>query len=166
MRVLLDGSDLRKPHSTALECLSTVRALDGDLIAGYPTLNAVGVGRDGQQALLYHHTYSPLESGFKSEGDKVKHAIETVTRALRQVGVGRYGYSTGVSMMLKSSPDCSRVTLALSSVLSTTARCVLPPVAKSSSSLRPFNHSLLSVRSRCCDLFSKKANAKSDLSLP
>ena len=89
VRVLLDGSDLRKPHSSALECLSTVRALDGDLIAGYPTLNAVGVGRDGQQALLYHHTYSPLESGFKSEGDEVKHAIETVTRALRQVGVGR-----------------------------------------------------------------------------
>ena len=66
-----------------------MRALDGDLIPGYPTLNAVGVGADGVQALLYHHTYSPLESGFKSEGDEVKHAIETVTRALKQVGVGR-----------------------------------------------------------------------------
>jgi len=89
VRVLLDGSDLRKPHSTALESLSTVRALDGDLIPGYPTLNAVGVGSDGVQALLYHHTYSSLESGFKSEGDEVKKAIEAVTRALRQVGVGR-----------------------------------------------------------------------------
>jgi len=89
VRVLLDGSDLRKPHSTALECLSTVRALDGDLVPGYPTLNAVGVGADGVQALLYHHTFSPLESGFKSEGAEVKKAIETVTQALRQVGVGR-----------------------------------------------------------------------------
>jgi len=89
VRVLLDGSDLRKPHSTSLEYLATVRALDGDLIPGYPTLNAVGVGSDGVQALLYHHTYSPLESGFKSEGAEVKQAIEAVTRALRQVGVGR-----------------------------------------------------------------------------
>ena len=89
VRVLLDGSNLRKPHSTSLEYLSTVRALDGDLIPGYPTLNAVGVGSDGQQALLYHHTYSSLESDFKSEGAEVKKAIEAVTRALRQVGVGR-----------------------------------------------------------------------------
>ena len=66
-----------------------MRALDGDLIPGYPTLNAVGIGADGVQALLYHHTYSPLESVFGSEGDEFERAIEGVTQALRQVGVGR-----------------------------------------------------------------------------
>ncbi len=89
VKVILDGSDLRKPHSSSLEFLSTVRALNGDLIPGYPTLNAIGIAPDGQQALLYHTTFSPLEPGFKSEREEVRLAIQAVTTALRAVGVGR-----------------------------------------------------------------------------
>jgi hypothetical protein len=89
VKVILDGSDLRKPHSSSLEFLSTVRALNGELIPGYPTLNAIGIGPDGQQALLYHTTFSPLEPGFKSEREEVRLAIQAVTTALRAVGVGR-----------------------------------------------------------------------------
>ena len=89
VKVILDGSDLRKPHSTSLEFLSTVRALNGDLIPGYPTLNAIGIGGDGLQALLYHRTFSPLEPEFKSEREEVRTAIEAITAALRAVNVGR-----------------------------------------------------------------------------
>ena len=89
VKVILDGSDLRKPHSTSLEFLSTVRALNGDLIPGYPTLNAIGVGGNGVQALLYHKTFSPLEPEFKSEREEVRLAIDAITAALRAVGVGR-----------------------------------------------------------------------------
>lgn len=89
VKVILDGSDLRKPHSTSLEFLSTVRALNGDLIPGYPTLNAIGIGANDVQALLYHKTFSPLEPEFKSEREEVRKAIEMITVALRAVGVGR-----------------------------------------------------------------------------
>lgn len=89
VKVILDGSDLRKPHSSSLEFLSTVRALNGDPIPGYPTLNAIGIGTNGQQALLYHTTFSPLEPGFISEREEVRLAIQTITTALRAVGVGR-----------------------------------------------------------------------------
>lgn len=89
VRVILDGSDLRKPHSSKLEHLSTVRALDGDLIPGYQTLNAVGIASTGVQALLYQHTYSPLEPAYKSDNDQVRTAILEINRALRAVGVVR-----------------------------------------------------------------------------
>jgi Transposase DDE domain len=89
VKVILDGSDLRKPHSSSLEFLSTVRALNGDPIPGYPTLNAIGIAPNGTQALLYHTTFSPLEPGFKSEREEVRLAIQAITTALRAVGVGR-----------------------------------------------------------------------------
>ena len=89
VRIILDGSDLRKPYSTSLEHLTTVRALNGDLIPGYCTLNAVGISSTGVQALLYQKTFSPLESGFKSERDEVRMAIQEITKALRNAGVGR-----------------------------------------------------------------------------
>ncbi len=84
-----DGSDLRKPHSQQLEYLATVRALDGDPVSGYPTLNAIGLAGDGTRALLYHTTYSPLASGFRSENAQVHAAIRAIVAALRRVGVGR-----------------------------------------------------------------------------
>jgi Transposase DDE domain len=89
VKVILDGSDLRKPYSTSLEYLDTVLDLNGDPVAGYPTLNAIGIGQNGKQALLYHKTYSSLEDGFKSEREEIRIAIQTVTTALRAQGVGR-----------------------------------------------------------------------------
>ena len=89
VKVILDGSDLRKPYSTSLEHLDTVLDLNGDPVAGYPTLNAIGIGKNGKQALLYHKTYSSLEDGFKSEREEIRIAIQTVTSALRAQGVGR-----------------------------------------------------------------------------
>ena len=57
VKVILDGSDLRKPHSTSLEYLDTVLDLNGDPVAGYPTLNAIGIGQNGKQAFLDPKTH-------------------------------------------------------------------------------------------------------------
>lgn len=89
VRVILDGSDLRKPYSTDLEFLSTVRALDGDLIPGYCTLNAFAFTNTEIQTLLYHKTFSPQNPSFKSERDEVHTAILEISTALRAAGVGR-----------------------------------------------------------------------------
>ena len=87
--VILDGSDLRKPHSKKLEHLSTVRALDGDLVPGYPTLNAPGLAADGTRALLYHTTYSHDMPGYTSDNAIVHQAVRAIVKALRQAGVLR-----------------------------------------------------------------------------
>ncbi len=89
VKVILDGSDLRKPHSSSLEFLSTVRALNGDLIPGYPTLNAIGIAPDGTQALLYHTTFSPLKPGFKSEREASGMASCANTKAVRARVAGK-----------------------------------------------------------------------------
>jgi hypothetical protein len=73
--VIIDGSDLRKRYSQKLEHLSSVRSLEGTLVAGYPTLNAIGIAEDGTKALLYHETYSSEASGFKSQNELVNAAL-------------------------------------------------------------------------------------------
>lgn len=89
MVVILDGSDLRKPHSQALEHLDTVRDLKGQPVAGYRTLNAIGLTPDGHQTLLYHTLYSTLAPGFTSENTVILQALTRITQALRAVGVLR-----------------------------------------------------------------------------
>lgn len=87
--VVLDGSDLRKPHSQKLEYLDTVRDLKGHPIPGYHTLNALGLTPEGRQTLLSHTTYSSQAPGFLSENAIVLQAIKQIVRSLREVGVGR-----------------------------------------------------------------------------
>ncbi|AZI44106.1 hypothetical protein EHF33_14425 [Deinococcus psychrotolerans] len=85
----MDGSDLRKPHSQALEHLSTVRSLDGHLVSGYPTLKAIGLTPDGRRTLLYHTLYSPQAPGFTSANTVIINAIKRIVQALRAAGVGQ-----------------------------------------------------------------------------
>ena len=87
--VVLDGSDLRKPHSQTLEYLDAVRDLKGQLIPGYHTLNAIGLTPEGRQTLLYHTTYSTRAPGFTSENTIVLQAIRQIVGSLREAGVGR-----------------------------------------------------------------------------
>ncbi len=87
--VILDGSDLRKPHSQALEHLSTVRTLDGHPVSGYPTLNAIGLTPDGKRRLLYHTLYSPKAPGFSSANTVILDATKRIVLALRAAGVKR-----------------------------------------------------------------------------
>lgn len=79
--LVLDGSDVRKPHSQQLPDLMRVRALDGRLVPGYRTLNVLGVTPQ-QRALLYHRLFSSQEAGFLSEPLETQTALQTVSRRL------------------------------------------------------------------------------------
>lgn len=87
--VVMDGSDLRKPHSQALEHRSTVRTLEGGPVSGYRALNAIGLTPDGRRALLYHTLYSPKAPGFTSANTVIIDATLSIVQALRAAGVGR-----------------------------------------------------------------------------
>jgi hypothetical protein len=80
--VVLDGSDLRKPHATAMEHLQRVRKADGTgTVPGYATLNALGIA-PGKRGLLFHKLFSSTEPGFRSEPTERVAAIANVGAAL------------------------------------------------------------------------------------
>ena len=80
--VVFDGSDLRKPHAACMEHLQRVKALDGGLVNGYRTLNAIGMGTGGRRGLLYHTLFSSHAPGFLSEPHETRSAIRSVGAAL------------------------------------------------------------------------------------
>jgi hypothetical protein len=84
--VLLDGSDLRKPHAQTMEALQRVRPLKGaGTVPGYRTLNAIGVGRR-RRGLLYHRLFSSRADGFLSESAETQAALAAVGAALAPLG--------------------------------------------------------------------------------
>jgi hypothetical protein len=84
--VLLDGSDLRKPHARAMAHLQRVKRLSGEgTVPGYRTLNALGVGRQ-RRGLLYHRLFSSTAPGFKSEPDETQRALTSIGAALTPLG--------------------------------------------------------------------------------
>jgi hypothetical protein len=60
--LLHDPCDIRKPYAAELECLGTVRALDGRPVPGYQTFNTVVLDEHG-------HTPQPLDVTVYSNGD-------------------------------------------------------------------------------------------------
>jgi hypothetical protein len=80
--VILDGSDLRKPHATAMAGLQRVPRLAGrGTVPGYRTLNAIGIG-PAKRGLLYHRLFSSTAPDFVSESDETRTAIRSVAAAL------------------------------------------------------------------------------------
>lgn len=80
--VLVDGSDLRKPHAQMMEGLQRVKRLHGvGTVPGYRSINAVGVGQR-RRGLLYHHLFSSTAPGFLSESAETQAALASVGTAL------------------------------------------------------------------------------------
>lgn len=80
--VLVDGSDLRKPHARAMEALQRVKRLHGEgTVPGYRTINAIGVGYQ-RRGLLYHRLFSSQATGFLSESAETQAALASVGAAL------------------------------------------------------------------------------------
>jgi hypothetical protein len=80
--VLVDGSDLRKPHAQAMEALQRVKRLDGQgMVPGYRSINALGVGCR-RRGLLYHRLFSSQMPGFLSESAETQAALASVGAAL------------------------------------------------------------------------------------
>jgi hypothetical protein len=81
--LILDGSDLRKPHAQCMEALQRGRPLaGGGLVPGYPTLTVLGLGGAGRRGLLYHRLYSSQAEDFVSAPSETRQAIRTVGEAL------------------------------------------------------------------------------------
>jgi hypothetical protein len=81
--VVVDGSDLRKPHAERMEHLQRVKRLGGEgLVNGYRTLNAIGMSRGGRRGLLYHRLFSSHAPDFVSEPEETRAAIRSVGTAV------------------------------------------------------------------------------------
>jgi hypothetical protein len=80
--VILDGSDLRKPHAREMEGLQRVKRLaGGGTVPGYRTINAIGIGMQ-RRGLLYHHLFSSAAADFVSESVETQAALKAVGEAL------------------------------------------------------------------------------------
>jgi hypothetical protein len=81
--VIVDGSDLRKPHAETMAYLQRVKRLSGGgTVNGYRTLNVLGVGAGGRRGLLYHHLFSSHAPDFVSEPAETRTALRAVGTAL------------------------------------------------------------------------------------
>ncbi|MFC4425279.1 transposase [Deinococcus navajonensis] len=87
--VILDESDLRKPHSDHLEYLGQVRSLQRTPVRGFHTLSAMGIASNGTRALLYQTSFSALAPEFRSKNSEYRAAVLAVKHALAQQGVTR-----------------------------------------------------------------------------
>ncbi len=79
--LIADGSELRKPHASAMPHLMRVKDLDGSLVNGYRTLNVVGI-TPNRRGVLYHQLFSSKAPGFVSESHEVQQALTTVSQAV------------------------------------------------------------------------------------
>ena len=70
--VILDESDLRKPHSERIEHLDRVRSLQGTPVRGFHTLTVLGIAANGTRALLYQTCFSVLAPGFRSKNSEYR----------------------------------------------------------------------------------------------
>ncbi len=84
--VVLDGSDLRKPHAQQMQALQRVRRLDGTgMVPGYHTLAAIGIA-PAKRGLLYQRLFSSTADDFASELAEVQRALDSVGTALAPLG--------------------------------------------------------------------------------
>jgi len=79
--LIADSSDLRKPYAQEMPYLMQVPDLQGTLVAGYRTINVIGV-TPGKRGLLYHHLFSSHAPEFVSEPAETQEALLTVSHAL------------------------------------------------------------------------------------
>lgn len=79
--LMCDGAELRKPYAEMMPDLMQVKALDGELVPGYRTLNILGV-TPKRRGILYHRLFSSTAADFISEPAEVQRAVQTVHQAL------------------------------------------------------------------------------------
>jgi hypothetical protein len=89
---IVDPSELRKPYARAMPDLMRVRKLGGEgTVAGYRTLNVLGVGRSGKRGILYHRLFTSQADEFLSESAEIRQALDSVGSALASLA-GRVTY--------------------------------------------------------------------------
>ena len=86
--VIIDGSDLRKPHASEMAYWQRVKRLQGEgTVPGYPTLNVIGLGTQ-RRGLLSHKLSSSAAPDFVSAPAEVRTAIRSVGTALAAQAAG------------------------------------------------------------------------------
>jgi hypothetical protein len=83
LTLVLDGMELRREGAACQEHLMHVKALDGELVNGYRSLNVLGMGEEEARGLLYHHLFSSKEPSFQSENVEIQRAIDTTEASLK-----------------------------------------------------------------------------------
>lgn len=83
LTLVLDGMELRREGAECQEYLMQVKALDGELVNGYRSLNVLGMGVEEARGLLYHHLFSSKEASFQSENAEIQRAIDTTEARLK-----------------------------------------------------------------------------------
>jgi len=79
--LILGGSELRKRYAQETPFLMQVRDLNGELVAGYRTLNVLGI-TPSRRGVLYHRLFSTQEEDFDSESRETQQALQVVSEAL------------------------------------------------------------------------------------
>jgi hypothetical protein len=78
---VIDGSEIRKKHSSDSEYLQKVRSLDGELVNGYRSTGTVLLAEDNSEVILFEQdVFSSKEKGYLSDNDKAIKAIEKVVK--------------------------------------------------------------------------------------
>jgi hypothetical protein len=78
---VIDGSEIRKKHSSDSEYLQKVRSLEGELINGYRSTGTVLLAEDNSEVILFEQdVFSSKEKGYLSDNDKALKAIEKVVK--------------------------------------------------------------------------------------
>lgn len=87
--LVVDPTDLTKPHARSMEYLAPVRdGSEGELAEGYLCLEVVAARRGQAEAVpLYQELYSHRAPDFASENHQILQAIETIARAIGERGI-------------------------------------------------------------------------------
>jgi len=81
--LIADLSEVRKPHAREMPQLMSVRALNGQLVRGYRTVNVLGLTPQ-RRGILYHRLFSSQEAAFDSESLEIQQALHSVHQTLSE----------------------------------------------------------------------------------
>ncbi len=98
--LIIDGSDVIKPCSPKMECISRVRdGSTGEYGEGYHTLGVTALTPEKKMPVgVYTRVYSPTEKGFASEDDEVLKALKFLGKHFKKSNIRAFdrGYDANV----------------------------------------------------------------------
>ena len=98
--LLIDGSDITKPCSPKMECISRVRdGSTGEYGNGYHTLGVVALTPERKMPIgIYTRVYSSSENGFVSEDNEVLKALSFLRKNFKRSNIRAFdrGYDANV----------------------------------------------------------------------